>query len=317
MTDKPVGPRAWTGSGIAPRWAAKPADTFLFVDLSGAVVEADRSSIFDRSRHAIAHFTLVMVLLSTALALVGVRIGTRMADEHGARLEMAAQPSGQGVAEPAPAAPTSAPDSRAAATTVTSDRDSVVDDDRATPGSEPESESVSPAASTTSTSAPAPSAPGSSAVDSEQSPTPQDRGHQALGAIGYSWRDRLPGWQIDFLDGRSGLFGLTLVDDKRIEIYVRDDQSDELLVHIVAHELGHAVDVTLNDGPDRRRWQASRGIGDEPWWPDAAASDFSTGAGDFAESFAYWQVPSNNFRSELGSAPDAIQLQLMAELAGG
>ncbi len=145
--------------------------------------------------------------------------------------------------------------------------------------------------------------------------SPQERGRWALDRISYPWQDRLPGWTVEFDDGREGLFGLTLVDDKRIEIYVRDDQSDDLLVHIVAHELGHAVDVTLNDGDDRRAWQAARGIEDAPWWPSSAASDFRTGAGDFAESFAYWQAESDNFRSKLGRVPDAVQLELIAELA--
>ncbi len=153
----------------------------------------------------------------------------------------------------------------------------------------------------------------SSTVPSD--PSVSERGRWALDQISYPWQAKLPGWTVEFEGGREGLFGLTLVDDKRIEIYLRDDQTDELLVHIVAHELGHAVDVTLNDGSDRRAWQSARGIEGEPWWPGSAASDFRTGAGDFAESFAYWQAESDNFRSKLGPEPTADQLELMAELA--
>jgi len=153
--------------------------------------------------------------------------------------------------------------------------------------------------------------------DSPSEPSPAERGQLALGSISYPWAERLPEWRIEFLDEQSGLLGLTLVEERRIEIYVRPDQSNDLLVHIVAHEIGHAVDVSLNDGPDRRRWQGARGIEDEPWWPSDAASDFSTGAGDFAESFAYWQVRSDNYQSKLGPAPSSSQLELMVELAGG
>lgn len=159
------------------------------------------------------------------------------------------------------------------------------------------------------------SAATSSTTASASSTAANERGRWALDQISYPWQEKLPGWTVEFDDGRDGLFGLTLVDDKRIEIYVRDDQSDDLLVHIVAHEIGHAVDVTLNDGGDRRAWQHVRGIEDEPWWPSSAASDFRTGAGDFAESFAYWQARSDNFRSKLGPAPSVDQLELMAALA--
>lgn len=170
---------------------------------------------------------------------------------------------------------------------------------------------------TTTTEPQAGAAASSSVVSSSAPPAPSvaERGRWALDQISYPWQTKLPGWTVEFEDGRDGLFGLTLVDDKRIEIYVRDDQTDELLVHIVAHELGHAVDVTLNDGNERRAWQRVRGIEGEPWWPDSAASDFRTGAGDFAESFAYWQAESDNFRSKLGPEPTADQLELLAELA--
>jgi hypothetical protein len=143
----------------------------------------------------------------------------------------------------------------------------------------------------------------------------EELGRWALDQIGFPWEDALPGWRISFYGERPGLYGLTLVDDKHIEIYVRNDQEPELLVHIVAHEIGHAVDVTMNDGPDRRRWQEARGIGTEPWWPGEAASDFATGAGDFAEGFAFWQAGPEHFRSKVAPPPNEQQLALLAELA--
>ncbi len=113
------------------------------------------------------------------------------------------------------------------------------------------------------------------------------------------------------------MFGYTYVDEQRIEIFVRDDMSDALLAHVIAHELGHAVDVTLNTGEDRSSWATARGIEAVQWWPGSGVTDFSTGAGDFAESFAAWQVGTANYRSAVASAPSAEQLALLASLATG
>ncbi|MGF1595433.1 MAG: hypothetical protein ACFCVK_00635 [Acidimicrobiales bacterium] len=143
------------------------------------------------------------------------------------------------------------------------------------------------------------------------------RGFAALAGIEFPWRDRLPDWEIRFHEATDGAYGYTLTQERRIDIYVRPGQSDELLAHVIAHELGHALDVTLNDGDDRQRWQAARGIADAPWWPDNRAADFATGAGDFAESFAAWQVGALSFRSELGSPPTSDHERLLAELTLG
>jgi len=139
-------------------------------------------------------------------------------------------------------------------------------------------------------------------------------GQAALSEISYPWEQLLPGWEIEFLPGQDGLFGLTLVPEQRIEIYVRSEQAPRMVAHVVAHELGHAIDVSLNDGADRRRWSELRGL-DAPWWPESGATDFSTGAGDFAESFAAWQVGPAGFRSTLADPPDGAEIELLAELS--
>jgi hypothetical protein len=137
----------------------------------------------------------------------------------------------------------------------------------------------------------------------------------ALALVAYPWRQMLPDWRIEFLPQRDGLYGLTLVPEKRIEIYVRPDQGSVFLAHVIAHELGHAVDVELNDESERVQWAKARGIEEAPWWPNSGATDFSTGAGDFAESFAAWQVGDGAFRSAIGDPPTIDELDLLARLS--
>ncbi len=145
--------------------------------------------------------------------------------------------------------------------------------------------------------------------------TPEARGAAALAKVSYDWIDRLPGWTITFGAGRSGVFGYTYVDEQRIEIFVRDDMSEGLLAHVVAHELGHAVDLSLNGGDDRDAWASARGIGGVQWWPGSGVTDFATGAGDFAEAFAVWQVGPSNYRGRAAGAPTQDQLAIIAALA--
>lgn len=160
--------------------------------------------------------------------------------------------------------------------------------------------------------------PGRSTTSMASSGTPQERrGAGALAAVSYPWQQKLPGWTISFHPGRSGVYGYTYTDTEHIEVFVRDGMSDSLLAHVIAHEIGHAVDVTLNSGDDRREWQAARGVGGSPWWPGSGAGDFSSGAGDFAESFAAWQVGPAHFRSELSDAPSAAEAAVMERLATG
>ena len=137
---------------------------------------------------------------------------------------------------------------------------------------------------------------------------------RALAAISYPWRERLPGWEVRFLPQRPGLRGLTLPSEKRIEIYVRDTDTPESLARVVAHEMGHAADLQLNDSRDRDRWRRARGAGAEvPWWPDDSASDFATLGGDFAEAFAVWQTGAQS-RSTVAGQPAPDQLAVLVAL---
>ncbi|MEZ5340142.1 MAG: hypothetical protein R2706_01470 [Acidimicrobiales bacterium] len=84
---------------------------------------------------------------------------------------------------------------------------------------------------------------------------------------------------------------------------------------VLAHELGHAVDV-LAQHPRRAFAVAPAEIGtDRAVVAASGAADFETGAGDFAESFAAWQFPELDFRSTLGPPPSGDDLALLAAFA--
>ncbi len=141
-------------------------------------------------------------------------------------------------------------------------------------------------------------------------------GTEALTLISYDWPTELPGWRIEFVEDDSPVAGYTWSREERIEVFVRPGADAHDLARILAHELGHAVDVTLNRPEHRAEWLSGRGIAaDTPWWPSSGAADFRTGAGDFAEVFAAWQIGNADFRSEVGPVPTASDLDRVARLA--
>lgn len=143
--------------------------------------------------------------------------------------------------------------------------------------------------------------------------TPTEIGLAAEAMLPFEWRNTLPGWEVRYRGSNSSFRGLTFPYDKVVEIYVRSGDTPESTAGILAHELGHAIDVTHFGAGDRDDWLNARSILSSPWWPSAYANDFQTGAGDFAESFAYWAVgdPSS---SEIGGNPSAAQLDVLRSL---
>ncbi|MGI9607806.1 MAG: hypothetical protein ACR2P0_16885 [Acidimicrobiales bacterium] len=140
--------------------------------------------------------------------------------------------------------------------------------------------------------------------------TPAEIGAVAEALLPFDWKATLPGWTITYMGPRDGYRGLTFPYDTSIEMYVRPGDSPEFVAGILAHELGHAIDVTHLDGDDRDAWLEARDRTDAQWWPDAFASDFETGAGDFAEGFAYWALADEN-SSRLAGTPDQLQIDAM------
>jgi hypothetical protein len=168
----------------------------------------------------------------------------------------------------------------------------------------------------TPTTAPPPPAGSARAVERLGSDELRSSAARALGLVRYDWQRGLPGWQLRFLPGRAGVRGYTYPDTRVIEVFVRADDSPEGLAHVVAHELGHAVDVTHLDDGERAAWRTARGIpGGAPWFPGVnGGTDFASGAGDFAESFA-WTFAGPPWFSDLGPPPDRLQTALVGQLA--
>ncbi len=138
-------------------------------------------------------------------------------------------------------------------------------------------------------------------------------GAAAEALLPFEWQTALPGWSIVYSDANDDFRGLTYPYDNTIELYVRDGDTAESLAGILAHELGHAIDVTHFDDEMRLTWSETRNIESARWWPDAYASDFETGAGDFAEAFAVWAVndPSS---SRVAHQPTSSQIRVLQSL---
>lgn len=118
-----------------------------------------------------------------------------------------------------------------------------------------------------------------------------------------------------FRAARSDVLGMADLNARRIDVYVRScaKQSDALLVHVVAHELGHLVDAIRMNDELRARWKAARGIpAGTPWFGCSRCSDFATPAGDFAETYAQWQRGASTNRSQMAPTPSTAQLASLA-----
>ena len=139
----------------------------------------------------------------------------------------------------------------------------------------------------------------------------QRKGQAALSLIAYDW-ERI-GFRIKFMPAKAGYRGGTFPHEKLIEIYVRPELTVEEIAQDIAHELGHAFDWVFNTPAERELYKMVRGHpADRGWFACSGCTDYSTPAGDFAETFAYWTLDQSlPYRGQITSAPTEQQLALL------
>jgi hypothetical protein len=128
-----------------------------------------------------------------------------------------------------------------------------------------------------------------------------------LELIHYPWQQL--GYEVVFLQSRPGFRAMTMSDRRRIEIYMRPDDPPMETAFDVAHELGHAFDLEHNNTERRSQWCVMRGIDpDTPWFGCNRCPDYSTPAGDFAETFALLLLGPGSYHSRMAPPPklDAV-----------
>jgi len=139
----------------------------------------------------------------------------------------------------------------------------------------------------------------------------QAREDAALALIGFPCQKLK--FQIVFMPPRHGFRAMIFPDKHRIEVYARPQDDTRLLAYDIAHELGHAIDVTRNTSETRKKWMKSRGINPAtPWFGCNRCSDYSTPAGDFAETFALLLLGPGHFEGRIAPSPTANQIPELA-----
>lgn len=142
----------------------------------------------------------------------------------------------------------------------------------------------------------------------------QRRGQAAAAQLRYVAATRtLP---VEFRAARAGVLGMADLHAGSVDVYVKTcaTQSDELLRHVIAHELGHVLDELTMTEERRAAWLAARGIpAGTPWYGCSACEDFATPAGDFAEVYAQWATGETRNHSALAAAPASGDVERLAE----
>jgi hypothetical protein len=146
--------------------------------------------------------------------------------------------------------------------------------------------------------------------------TPEAVGALALAKIAAHVDPAKLGVSVVFSGTHPSYLGLFQSASRTVNVYVRPGQTVESVAWVLAHELGHAIDVFTFAQDDRNAWAAARGFDPAMWWPGVGATnDQSSGAGDFAESFALFAAGSGlTFRSNLGPSPSWEQLAVIPSL---
>jgi hypothetical protein len=139
------------------------------------------------------------------------------------------------------------------------------------------------------------------------------RGARVLASLRYPYQ--WLGYRIEFLPDKHGYLGLTRSDQRLIQIYVRSSESDLVLSHSIAHEIGHALDFSRSSLVTHRAYLTIRGLSTSlDWYGCSGCTDYRTPAGDWAEVFAYWLAGPGDFRSQVAGAPSRTQLKALGAL---
>lgn len=129
--------------------------------------------------------------------------------------------------------------------------------------------------------------------------------------VGWDFRAALPGWTVEYAGPHVEWRGVTNSQERIVTLFDRPTASPEESAAILAHELGHAVDLEFLDDDLRTEWLAMRSE-TAPWWAGDGQSDFAVGAGDFAEAVA-GVLMGTPTRSEFGPL-SAAQLAFVRDL---
>lgn len=111
------------------------------------------------------------------------------------------------------------------------------------------------------------------------------------------------GYRLAVAGPRAGVRGQTDRARRTITLYLAAGDPAHRVAHDLAHEIGHAYDDRRLTAAGRAAWLRARGAAGRPWSPGEGASDYASGAGDFAEVYARCHAASPDFRSRLAPAP--------------
>jgi hypothetical protein len=133
---------------------------------------------------------------------------------------------------------------------------------------------------------------------------------EALSMIAFPWQQLK--YDIVFMPPRPGFRAMTFPKAHKIEVYARPLDEPGLVAYDIAHEIGHAIDMTFNTKETRKKWMVLRGIDPAtPWFGCSRCSDYNTPAGDFAETFAFLMFGAERFAGRIAPPPTPEQIPLL------
>jgi hypothetical protein len=111
------------------------------------------------------------------------------------------------------------------------------------------------------------------------------------------------GYRLRVAGPLPGVRGRTDTATRTITLFVSPTDAPHRVAHDLGHEIGHAFDATRLSAAERAAYLRARGAPSAAWWPGGKASDYRSGAGDFAEVYALCHAASPDFRSRLAARP--------------